>query len=285
MGIFDNLSKFGIKNIDSSEVYAEKKAQKTVPEPTVSKPVELTEGDYVFAKNYECPVCDLNYQSLILKSNKARLIKSDKDLRPVYETIEPIKYEVISCPHCGYSVMSRYMAPLTPTQKKAVIENISSAFLGKEENSDETTVSYADALDGISLALACAMAKRAKASEKAYICLKGGWLCRSYRENLGSDTDNYDVLYEELNKQEEEFLKNAFDGLLQARASETPPIAGMDDITISFLLAALGLRFGQYDVASKMVATILQSSSAPSRIKDRARELKDELIIKIKEKK
>lgn len=287
MGIFDNLSKFGIKNMDSSDMYNDgKEESKTakVEEPENKAP-EIKESDFVFQKSYDCPVCSTKFQSLTLKSNKARLVHSDKDLRPIYDFIEPIKYEVVSCPVCGYSVMARYMAPLTPTQKKSVIENISTPFSGgTKKDKDAETVSYEEAHDRISLALACAMVKRAKASEKAYICLKGGWLCRSYGENLDPTEEGYAEKKKMLEEQEEEFLRNAYDGFLQARTSEPSPIAGMDDNTISYLLAVFASKYGEYETASKMIASILQSPSAPTRLKDKARDLKEELIKKIKEK-
>jgi len=287
MGIFDNLSKFGIKNMDSESVFKEEKEEPKVKKEEVQaiKVSDVKESDFIFAKSFECPVCASKFQSFVLKSNKARLIHSDKDLRPIYEMIEPIKYEVISCPVCGYSAMNKYLAPLAPSQKKAIVDNISTPFTGGDGTGDEETVSFQEALDKITLALACAMIKRGKASEKAYICLKGGWLCRSYREALDLSEENYTQKVKELEEKEDEFLKNAYEGFVQARATEQPPIAGMDDITISYILAYYGLKFGQYDVASKMVASILQSPSASSRVKDRARELKEELIVKIKEKK
>lgn len=44
------------------------------------------------------------------------------------------------------------------------------------------------------------------------------------------------------------------------------------------------MDIGQYDVATKMIAAILTSTSATPRIKDKARDMKDELIALIREK-
>ena len=44
-------------------------------------------------------------------------------------------------------------------------------------------------------------------------------------------------------------------------------------------------RFQKYDVASRMVATILTSPSANARTKDKARELKDQILEELKNQK
>ena len=58
----------------------------------------------------------------------------------------------------------------------------------------------------------------------------------------------------------------------------------MDEITIDYLLAVLASRFGQFDVAQKMIASILLSKTANSRIKDRARDLKEQVLSDMKAK-
>ena len=62
------------------------------------------------------------------------------------------------------------------------------------------------------------------------------------------------------------------------------PMCGMDEMTVDYLVAALAMDIGQYDVATKMIAAILTSTSATPRIKDKARDMKDELIALIREK-
>ena len=287
MGLLDGLEKLGIKSIDTSNMFeepAQKEDEKAAkPQPEKVAAPALNEEDYVFVKKMECPVCDSPIQSLTVKTGKARLIRMDKDLRQVYEGFEPIKYEPVVCQCCGYGVMSRYFNPLTPSQKKAVLENIGSSFKGNPQN--KSTISFPEALEHISLCLASAICKRAKASEKAYICLKGGWLCRSYKESLSPTDVDYDIECEELTKKEKEFLDSAYEGFVQARQSEGYPMAGMDEKTIDYLLAVMALERGELEVSSKLIAGILQSPSSSPRIKDKAREIKEEIVMKIKSKK
>ena len=58
----------------------------------------------------------------------------------------------------------------------------------------------------------------------------------------------------------------------------------MDEITIDYLIAVLAARFEQFDVAQKMIAGILTSRTANNRIKDRARDLKEQVLMEMKAK-
>ena len=58
-----------------------------------------------------------------------------------------------------------------------------------------------------------------------------------------------------------------------------------DEITVEFLIGVLATRFQKYDVASRMVASILTSPSANARTKDKARELKDQILEELKSQK
>ena len=68
----------------------------------------MSEADKVFKKSYKCPICDSNFKSLTVKQGKARMIDTDIDLKVNYRDIEPLKYDIILCPVCGYAALERY---------------------------------------------------------------------------------------------------------------------------------------------------------------------------------
>ena len=127
------------------------------------------------------------------------------------------------------------------------------------------------------LALANAVVKKAKNSEKAYICLKTAWVIRGETQRLDPEADDYETKKRENDEQEKELLENALNGFIMARQTEEFPIAGMDSTTLDYLIAALAVETGKRDVASKMISEILVSRVANSRIKDKARVLKEML--------
>ena len=283
-GLLSGLSELGLGNVEKMELYEvpeEKTKEKVKTEISIQK--EYREEDFLFEKKYECPVCYKTFREKTVRAGKLRPKSTDRDLRPVYEQMEPIKYDVVLCPRCGYATLTRYFGGLTAGQIKAVRENISSGF--RAPVTEGMTYTYEEALNRYKLCLANAIVKRGKASEKAYICLKTGWLLRSMAEALNEDDDEYDQKLSGLRSQEKEFLKNALEGFITARQSENYPICGMDEFTLEYLIAVLSMEFEQYDIASKLIANVLSAHSANHRTKNKALEIKEELLLKLREKK
>lgn len=280
-GLLSGLDHFGLGKLEGMTLFEAPKEKEA--EGKAAAPV-MQEQDFIFDKTYTCPVCDKEFKEKTVKVGKAKLTGSDRDMRPRYEQIDMLKYDVIMCPHCGYTSLSRYFKFLTGPQLKKIKENICANFKPAPKT-DKETYSYEDALERYKMALVNAIVKQTKASEKAYICLKTGWLLRGQGEHLDKEAADYQTKKADIDAQENEFLKNAFDGFLAARQSEGFPMCGMDECTVDYLIAVLAMRFGQYDVSSKLIAGVIVSPVANPRMKERARDVKEELVKKIKEKK
>ncbi|MCM1045487.1 MAG: DUF2225 domain-containing protein [Candidatus Gastranaerophilales bacterium] len=277
-GLLSGLGGLGLKNLANADIYAEndEKEEKEV-KPQVKEAPTVLEKDMIYEKTFECPVCNERFSSKIMKTGKAKLIGSDWDLRPKYEGIDSTKYEVILCPHCGYAALSRFFSNMTSVQAKLIKEGISKNVKLKAHQGEIYT--FEEAFERYQLCLANAMVKRAKASEKAYICLKSAWLVRGYQES----EEGADKL-EELKATEEDSLLNAYNGFEEALRSENFPICGMDETTMNYLLAQLAMHFKKYDVASKLVGAILTSTATNARMKDKARDLKEQILAALKNK-
>lgn len=281
-GLLSGLAKLGLKNLEDMDLFEAQEENDAVEENKEAQAPEVKEEDFLFDKTYECPVCYQTFKSKTVRSSKARLLHTDRDLRPVYEHIDPLKYDVVVCNCCGYAVHTKFFGGLTPSQIKAVRENISMNFKSFDRN--EGIYSYEEALDRHKLCLANTIVKHGKSSEKAYVCLKTGWILRSYRERLAEAGNNATEEIEEIQKQETEFLKNALEGFITAMQTERFPICGMDEQTLEYLIAVLAMEFEQYEISAKMISSLLVSKTTKSRTKEKARDLKQELIAKIKEK-
>ncbi|NBJ92415.1 DUF2225 domain-containing protein [Parablautia muri] len=287
LGLLQGLGKFGLSELENLNVYEDEKKTTAQDKDIKEAPHMIQEEDYLFDKTYECPVCYQKIKARTVRTGRAKLVRTDIYLRPVYENIEPLKYEVISCPCCGYSVHSRYFGGLTGLQIKAIRDTISMSFSSPTD--EKLTYTYEEALGRYKLSLACAIVRRAKASEKAYICLKAGWLLMSMEDALkakaASEAENQECQQKlkEIRAEQNEFLKNALDGFLAARQTEGP-LAGLDESTVEYITAVLAVRFGQYETASRILSGILTAPSTSSRMKDKAVELKQILIARVKEK-
>ena len=158
------------------------------------------EAQYLLKKTYTCPVCDKTFKALTVKAARPRLLRRDMDMRPVYQHIDIVKYDSIVCENCGYAALSQYFERLSETQVKTI----------------------AEAILRYKLALANAIIKRGKISERAYICLKIAWLYRGEREIESEDEGKRKKLY----NLEMDYIKKAQNGFQEASMNETFPMNG-----------------------------------------------------------
>ncbi len=279
MGLLDGLSSMGLGKLEGADIFEEEKKPEAKKVEETKQEAPFDENEVLFDKSAECPVCGKGFTYRAVRTGKARPIGQDPDLRTKFEKFDPAKYDVVVCPHCGYAVLTKYFSSLPAAQVKLLREGIGGKVHGIANN---PILSYDDAIQRYQLALASSIVKRAKDSEKAYVCLKLAWIIRGKKETLPDDTPDYDEVMKQLRNDENEALRNAFDGFVNARQKESFPIAGMDEITIDYLLAVLSARFEKYDVAQKLIAGILMNKTANNRIKDRARDLKDQVLMEMK---
>jgi len=278
-GIFSGLDKLGLGKLEKVEVF-ENDSKKEGEKKAAEKTAALTEADFLFERTYICPVCDKEFHSKKVRTGKVKLLAADTDLRPKYQLVDCLKYDAVACPHCGYAALDRFFKFMMPAQARLIRENISANFKGLPATDNIYT--YDDALERHQLALLNTVIKKAKESERAYTCLKMAWICRGKAESLPEETPDRKKQLEELHAQEKELLENAYTGFQAAFSKETFPMCGMDEVTVSYLLAELARRIGKYEESSRWISRVLISREANERIKNRAREIK-ELLNKDKE--
>lgn len=276
MGIFSGLENFGLGKLKDANLYEEEKAVKEAQgagtAATAAK-TEVQEKDVLLDKKYTCPICENEFTAKIVRTGKAKLLSADTDLRPKYSPVDSTKYEALVCPKCGYAALSRFFPHVMPTQAKMIKENISSNFKGLPAYGEIYT--YDDAIARYKLALVNTVVKKAKLSERAYTCLKLAWVIRGKQETLPKETENYDAIMKELKTEEDELIRNAYEGFETAFSKENFPLCGMDEPTATYLVADLARRSGEYEKASRWISQVITSRTAPDRVKEKARQVKE----------
>jgi len=270
--LFSGLESFGLGNLSKMDIYdtKEKEVVKSVDE--IEKDA-FSEEDIIFDKTFTCPVCDLEFKSKSVKSGKVKLLNLDTDLRPVYQNMDPLKYDAIVCPNCGFAALNRFFKYVTSAQAALIKKNISAAFRGVKDSGN--IFDYDDAISRHKLALVNSIVKKAKTSERAYTCLKTAWVIRGKAENMSKNSPDYNKIIEELKKEEIDFIANAYEGFEEAYNKEPFPMCGMDEITIMLLMAELARRLGKYDEAGRHLSKVLIARDVNDRIKQKARDIKD----------
>ncbi|MBR5116062.1 MAG: DUF2225 domain-containing protein [Lachnospiraceae bacterium] len=279
--LFSSFSSLGLGDLSGVDLYKEKESEVKRPKPAVVKEViPLGEKDLLFDKSYTCPVCDNQFKNKTVRTGKNRLLRIERDLRQVYTPVDQVKYDVVACPRCGYAALGRYFDSPTRMQVEGVRKSICMNYVPQKWG--EECYSYEDAYMRYQLALGNAIAKSSKSSEIAFICLKMAWTLRGKREALDKEAPDYEQARKEHEAAEMECLQKALDGFVLARQKEGYPMCGMDEPTTDYLLAALAYEVGDLSTASKMVSTVLTSRTASSHIKDKTRDLKEEIVEAVK---
>ena len=278
MNLFAGLEKFGFSGEEKLDITKDEKTAKRQagesPQASVKK--EPEEKDFLLDKKIKCPVCDNNFVTKQLKSGKLRRLTPDSDLRPNFAHIDTVKYGVTACPKCGYAAFNKSFEHLSSTQIRLIKEGVSSKYTPVEEK-QEDTYSYDRALERFKLALVSSLARRAKLSEKSYLCLNIAWLLRSQIATMPEGTDEEKAKKKAKINEYTGFYRQAYDGFIKAMSSEMPPYYGLQTSTLEYMLSNMAIYFKEYDTATKLVGNLISSAATPARIKDKALDLKDKI--------
>ncbi|MGN0154100.1 MAG: DUF2225 domain-containing protein [Lachnospiraceae bacterium] len=281
MGLFSGLESLGFKNTDM-KVYSKepKETGKAVgqEQPKEKKDVVVSEKDCLFPKTYQCPVCDKKFMTLAVRAGKVRSIGQDEDLRPLYREMDPLKYDAIVCPHCGYAALSRYFNNMMPLQGKKLRAEIQSKFSGIDVSTD--CFDYDEAIMRYKMVLLCDVVGGVKNSRKAYTCLKLAWVIRGKLEKEGPKLSPSEC--EQLHADELECIQNAYEGYTMAFSTENFPMSGMDEITVTYLTAELAFKLEKYREALQLISKIIGNNSVSARIKDKSVDLKERIRAEVK---
>ena len=279
MGMLDGLEALGLGNLKGIDtIYEDENG--TEAQNAAEAPKKKEEKDFLMEKEFECPVCQHKFRQRLART-MIRCLRHDVDLRPVYDGIDVAKYDVIFCPDCGYAVLSRYFAPLAPTHRRLLTEGIRRNFKPQDRTLPET-ISYEDAVVRYKMALANAVVKLSKYSEKAYICLKTAWLYRGMREDAIARGEADEKALSAMAASEREYLITAADGFIKAREGESPPYAGMNPTTLDYVTAAIYFETGtNLKEGARLLQEVITSRNATPQNKDKARELLSEIKAKM----
>lgn len=278
MNLLEGLEKFGLDQMDTEHIFEDEKKEEVPakPQATVNEEVH-SEKEFLLEKSIRCPVCDTVFKTKMVKTGRVKRLEPDFDLRPRFQYIDTNKYDVSSCPKCGYTAMNRYFSHLSSGQIKMIDEGVRRKF--KQTNLVEPEeYSYDEAIDRYKLALYSTIVKKGKTSEKAFECLKISWLYRGKNEELMASSDKDAKAIKESQKEEQVYYAQAYDGFLKAIASEAFPMCGMEESTINLLVASMAFKLQKYDIASRFVSLVLTSHAAGRSAKERAMDLKEDII-------
>jgi uncharacterized protein (DUF2225 family) len=254
MGLFDGLESLGFSQKELTEVELYKQEPKKEQPAAVQQAAPAAVDNpmnYLYAKEFECPVCGKSFVNYITRKSKLRLKDMDLDLKANYLMVNANCYDIYLCPHCGYAALAAHFNRINDNQKELVLTNIKPFFKPREY---PAPLSLDHAVERYKLALYSAVTIGTKAGLKAIICIKIAWL---YRDMGDRENEIF-------------FMKNARTGLEDAYRSEPFPIGNMDELTVSYMIGELSRRLGDFATASKWVSAVVVAKNAKRNLQDRA---------------
>lgn len=198
----------------------------------------MTEPTELFNKTIECPVCSKEFTTKKVRTSRLRLLKRDEDFLNHYNAENPIKYNIVVCPNCGYAAYENKFENIRKDQIGIIIDNISSRWnkrdFGGVRDLDEAIESY-------KLALVSGTMLKATKLEQGNVCLNIGWLYR----------------LKEIQGEENRFLTLARNQFVEAYNTESLTGTNMDDSKLSYLIGELSRRLNEKEEALSWFNTCL----------------------------
>ncbi len=213
----------------------------------------------ILQKQMVCPVCYDQFIAPRVRTPKIRLHSTDDDLRPYYEGIDVVAYEVITCPKCGYSAIAKTFDSITDAKRGAV-----ESFLLENYKRREWPIimDTQTAIEKFLLALQCLEPRNANVGEKAYIYLKMSWLFRVHTRENAHESELF------CQKKFVEFAEQTF-------AEVRFPILDFEENVFLYLIGEVCRRIGDYERAYKYIGKVLLDRNTPDKLRERAIDCKE----------
>lgn len=217
----------------------------------------------IYPKTYTCPACEQEFKSPAIRKGKTRLESQDTDLKNNFSPIDPMYYDIIMCPKCGYSTLTHLFGKLLTRQGAAWLKHEPKPVIREYP----LMLSAEDAISMYNIALEVSDALDKNSSEKAILCTSIAWMYRDLKDK----------------KQEKVYMVKAINHFISAIQNERAPYSGYDEGRVKIIVGDFLRRLGKLDDAGKWVGSVLTDQTALPMHKEKAMNIKD-LIREEKEK-
>lgn len=226
----------------------------------------MAEVKSIYNTHIDCPVCDSNIEYTKIRSKTIRMLKQDSDFCPYYEGENPLLYEAVICPECGYGAHITNFQNINKYERARVREKITKKWTKRSFTGHRD---IDKALEAFKLVLLNLQDMEASKSEIAKICMRIAWLYR----------------YKNEQKLESKFMEHALKNYMEAYSQEDLTVEGkLDQYTCLYIIGELCKRLERYEESVQWLSRLImsnadpqQKSKIPQRLIENARDLYQEV--------
>lgn len=182
-----------------------------------------------YERNYICPICEMKFSSLAIRSSAIYFEKRESDFHNIYRGLNPLHYSIAVCPKCNYAASQKSFSQKLSSVKLGQLKQ-ALAILDARDTNFTKERDLSTALESLQLAIRTAQLKKSSYGEIAGLLHAVAWICR---ENCNE-------------KLEKMYLKQAREYYQLGYEQSTSNIGNLSDIQVSYLIGEISLRLGQY---------------------------------------
>jgi len=205
----------------------------------------MSELEVLYREKVDCPVCELDFEMGKVRTKMVRYSGQDTDLCPIYEGENPLYYDAIVCPYCGFANIGTSFERITRREKTAVKDIITPKWMPRDY---EIARTLDQATEAYKIVLLNYQVRHVPASDMAKICMRLGWM---YRFKGDSVT-------------EFKYMERAYQYYQDAFSKENLPVGKLDEFSCMYLIGELARRIGHYQESITWFGKLISKSVIPA---------------------
>lgn len=201
---------------------------------------KMSDFDEIYAVKANCPACGLRFEFSKLRTKAVRYMGQDTDLCPKYQGENPLFYDALVCPACGFAQIGTVIGEIDDLQLKAVRERVTPKWIRRDFGGHRNVE---QAIEAYKIVLLNYQARKAVASEMAKSCMRLAWMYRIRGDSV----------------LEYKFLGFALKYYLEVFSKEKLPAGKLDEFTLFYLLGEIARRLGKWQESFTWFGKLLSS--------------------------
>ncbi len=205
----------------------------------------MAEMTPVYNSKTVCPCCEKEFSIGKVRTRMVRYAGQDTDLFPRYEGENPLFYDAVVCPNCGFAYIGTSYELLNRNDYKAVRDKITPKWTQRQFDGPRTVE---QAIEAYKLVLLNSRVRQAPASELAKDCMRLAWMYRVQ----GDSVLDY------------KFMEYAFQYYQDTYMKEHLPVGKLDEYTVLYMIGELGRRLGKYQDSISWFSKLISAGMDPA---------------------